>query len=106
MAYEDHWLPGFNFNVEEMGREGQHLGDARDLPHARPGSRGVRGCDRGEARQPVHDPQPHARGEAAPGGGLVRTMRSIGSIITRRTSFRLREVFCLMGKAIPSRRCF
>jgi hypothetical protein len=23
MAYEDHWLPGFNFNVEEGDAEGQ-----------------------------------------------------------------------------------
>jgi len=24
MAYEDHWLPGFNFNVEEWDAEGLH----------------------------------------------------------------------------------
>jgi hypothetical protein len=23
MAYQDHWLPGFNFNVEEWGEKGQ-----------------------------------------------------------------------------------
>jgi hypothetical protein len=23
MAYEDHWVPGFNFNVEEWDAEGQ-----------------------------------------------------------------------------------
>jgi len=23
MAYEDHWLPGFNFNVEEWSADGQ-----------------------------------------------------------------------------------
>jgi hypothetical protein len=23
MAYENHWLPGFNFNVEEWDAEGQ-----------------------------------------------------------------------------------
>jgi hypothetical protein len=24
MAYEDHWLPGFNFNVEEWDDKGLH----------------------------------------------------------------------------------
>jgi hypothetical protein len=48
---KDHWLPGFNFNVEEWF-EGA---DAGDLPHDRPVPRGVRGCDRREASRPVHD---------------------------------------------------
>jgi hypothetical protein len=38
MAYENHWLPGFNFNVEEWF-EGGPLRDAGDLPHARTGPR-------------------------------------------------------------------
>jgi hypothetical protein len=47
--------------------------DARgEAPHARPGPRRVRGRDRGEARRPLHDTQPHARGAAAPGRRLVR----------------------------------
>jgi hypothetical protein len=37
MAYENHWLPGFNFNVEEWDAKGQTLRDAGDLPHARHG---------------------------------------------------------------------
>ena len=38
MAYEDHWLPGFNFNVEEWDAEGLHyetLAICRSLALAR-----------------------------------------------------------------------
>jgi hypothetical protein len=71
---EDHWLPGFNFNFEEWSEGDRYETlaiDARYQPHARSGPRRIRGCDRPEARRPVHDLQPHARGEAPPGGRLV-----------------------------------
>jgi len=29
MAYENHWLPGFNFNVEEWDAKGLHCENAR-----------------------------------------------------------------------------
>ncbi len=64
---QDYWLSGFNFNVEAWDEKGLTSGD---LSHARPGSRSVQGCDRGEARRPVHDPQPDSRRAAAPGGRL------------------------------------
>jgi len=38
MAYENHWLPGFNFNVEEWDAEGLHyetLAICRSLALAR-----------------------------------------------------------------------
>ena len=38
MAYENHWLPGFNFNVEEWDAKGLHyetLAICRSLEHAR-----------------------------------------------------------------------
>jgi hypothetical protein len=38
MAYENHWLPGFNFNVEEWDAKGQTyetLAICRTLAHAR-----------------------------------------------------------------------
>jgi hypothetical protein len=38
MAYENHWLPGFNFNVEEWDAKGQTyetLAICRSLEHAR-----------------------------------------------------------------------
>ncbi len=31
---QDHWLPGFNFNVEEWDAEGRTYEDAGDLPLA------------------------------------------------------------------------
>jgi hypothetical protein len=46
---------GFNFNVEEWDA------DTGDLPHARPGTRRLRGCDRGEANRPVYDPEEDSR---------------------------------------------
>ncbi len=70
MAYENHWLPGFNFNVEEWDAAGQNyetLAICRSLALARR----VRSYGRGEPRRPLHDPQQDARGEAAPGGRLV-----------------------------------
>jgi hypothetical protein len=42
MAYENHWLPGFNFNVEEWFEGDSYV--AGDLPHARSGSRRIRRC--------------------------------------------------------------
>jgi len=71
MAYENHWLPGFNFNVEESDAKGdtyETLAICRTLALARAG---LRGRGQREARRPLHDPQPDARGEAAPGGRLV-----------------------------------
>jgi hypothetical protein len=65
----DHWLPGFNFNGMVRRRP---LRDAGDLPLARAGPRRLRGCDCRKARRPVFDPPTHPRGEAAPGGRLVR----------------------------------
>jgi hypothetical protein len=56
MAQENHWLPGFNFNVEEWDAEGQTcetLAICRTLALARR----VGGSDRGEARRPLHDPR-------------------------------------------------
>ena len=32
MAQEDHWLPRFNFNVEEWDAEGLHYETLTDLP--------------------------------------------------------------------------
>jgi hypothetical protein len=62
----DHWLPGFNFNVEEWF-EGDHyetLAICRtlDLVYAAFEVAVER------TRQPVHDPQPDARSAAAPSG--------------------------------------
>jgi hypothetical protein len=66
----DHWLPGFNFNVEEWfeGDQYETLAICRSLELARAV---FAGRDRGEARRLVHDPPPHPRREAAPGGRLV-----------------------------------
>jgi len=61
MPQDDRWLPGFNFNVEEW-LEGDRYETLAICRIARPGPRGTRGCDRREARRPVHDPQPHAGG--------------------------------------------
>jgi hypothetical protein len=66
MAYENHWLPGFNFNVKEWDAKGktyETLAICRTLAQAR----AVFDL-RGEARRPFHDPQPDAGDEAAPRG--------------------------------------
>jgi len=67
---QDHWLPGFNYNVEEWDAK-PALRDAGDLPQACVCARRLQDRGRGEALGPVHDPQPHPRGEAASGGELV-----------------------------------
>ena len=59
---QDHWLPGFNFNVEEWDAKGltyETLAICRTLGLAR------------AAFAAAVDPQPHEHLEAAPGGGLV-----------------------------------
>jgi hypothetical protein len=48
MAYENHWLPGFNFNVEEWDAKGQTYETLAICRSARLRPRRVRG--RGEAR--------------------------------------------------------
>jgi hypothetical protein len=78
MAQEDHWLPGFNFNVEEWDAKGQIYETLAICRHPRPSPRLVRSRDRGEGRRPLHDPQPDARLEAALGGGLVTATCTIG----------------------------
>ena len=58
MAQEDHWLPGFNFNVEEWDAKGdtyETLAICRTLTLAR-AAFAVAINDR-----PVHDPPAHAR---------------------------------------------
>jgi hypothetical protein len=62
---QDHWLPGFNFNVEEWDAKGLHyetLAICGTSPRPAPPS---------QLRRHVHDPAAHPRGEAAPGGRLV-----------------------------------
>jgi len=64
MAYENHWLPGFSFNVEEWDAKGEThetLAICRTLELACAGAHG-------EARRLVHDPQPHARRAASAKG--------------------------------------
>jgi hypothetical protein len=62
-----------------MGRRGAALRDAGDLPLTRTRPRRVRGCDRGEARRPVHDQEQDAGGAAAPKGRLVRALAAIAA---------------------------
>jgi hypothetical protein len=52
---QDHWLPGFNFNVEESFADDRHetLAICRSLEA---GPRRIRNLDREEARRQVHDP--------------------------------------------------
>ena len=78
MAYENHWLPGFNFNVEEWfaGDRYETLAICRTLALARAA---FRGCDRGEARRQVHDQKPDAGGDAPSGRRLVSVSVSGGS---------------------------
>ena len=64
---QDHWLPGFNFNLEEWEAEGAALRDSGGLPLARPGPRRVRGRGRRETRRSVHDPQLDTGSGAPPG---------------------------------------
>jgi hypothetical protein len=71
MAQENHWLPGFNFNVEEWDAKGQTYGDAGDPPLARTGPRRIQGRGRREASRSVHDQEQATDGEAASGGRLV-----------------------------------
>jgi hypothetical protein len=47
---QDHWLSGFNYNVEEW---------FEDLTTAHPRPRRVQGGGRGRAIRLFHDPQPH-----------------------------------------------
>jgi hypothetical protein len=64
---QDHWLPGFNFNIEEWF-EGDHyetLAIFRTLALARAA---FRGCGRREAGLPAHDPEQNTGGEAPPAG--------------------------------------
>jgi hypothetical protein len=64
---QDHWLPGFDFNVEEWDAKGLHhetLAICRSLALAR-------ATFEAEARRSLHDPQPNARRKAAPGRRLV-----------------------------------
>jgi len=72
----DHWLPGFNFNVEEWDEKG---------------TRRVQGGRFGEAIRALHDPQSHPRREATPRRRLVmpvaRTARCRGSISPRASRF-------------------
>jgi hypothetical protein len=49
MAYENHWLPAFNFNVEERDTSGQNYETLAICRTLAPGPRHVRGCDREEA---------------------------------------------------------
>ena len=58
---QDHWLPGFNFNVEEWDAKGltyETLAICRSRALARAA---FAAANRREARRPIHDPQPHAR---------------------------------------------
>jgi len=68
---QDHWLPGFNFNVEEWfeGDRCETLAICRSLAVGR----AVFACGRGKARRPVHGQELEAGSEAPPGGRLVRT---------------------------------
>jgi hypothetical protein len=65
MAYENHWLPGFNFNVEVWldGDCYETLAICRTLALARAAF--------AEKPEALHDPPAHPRREAAPGGRLV-----------------------------------
>jgi hypothetical protein len=91
-----------------VGRRRAELRDAGDLPHARPGPRRVRR----EARWPVHDPQANPRGEAPPGGRLVRAgpprgrpHRALPAVAGQgpagRPGSRLRWAFVFAGKRRP-----
>jgi hypothetical protein len=56
MAYEDHWLPGFNFNVEEWDEKGLHyetLAICRTLALARAA---FAAAIAEKPARPVHDP--------------------------------------------------
>jgi hypothetical protein len=70
MGSESHWLPGFNFNVEEWSD-----GDRYETPaicrtlEIRP--RRLQGRGRREAQRPLHDPPPPPHRDAAPGRRLV-----------------------------------
>jgi len=44
MAYENHWLPGFNFNVEEWDAKRQTYETLAIRRTPRPGPRSVRSC--------------------------------------------------------------
>jgi hypothetical protein len=70
---EDHWLPDFNFNVEEWfeGDRYEALAICRSLALARAAFAAV---GRGEARRPLHDPQPNADRAASPTGRLVSVL--------------------------------
>jgi hypothetical protein len=70
-------LGGNTSSRHDCGCLGLHY-ETLAICRSRLGSRRIRGCDRREARRPVHDPQSHARGEAAPGGRLVRFGRRPG----------------------------
>jgi hypothetical protein len=71
MMPQDHWLPGFNFNVEEWleGDRYKTLAICHTLALARAA---FTVAVEEKPHWPVHDPQPDARSEAAPGGPLVR----------------------------------
>jgi hypothetical protein len=62
---QDHWLPGFNFNVEEWfeGDRYETLAICHTLALARAAFEVAIAV---EARGPIHDPQPDARSAAAP----------------------------------------
>jgi hypothetical protein len=69
----DHWLPGFNFNVEEWDAEGQDyetLAICRTLALAAPRSR-----LRSRRSRPVHDPP-----EQDTGGGTAPRRRLVAPV--------------------------
>jgi hypothetical protein len=80
MAYENHWLPGFNFMSKNGSRATatRRWRSAARSPWPAPRSR-----LRGEARWPVHDPQPDARGEAAPAGRGDLCRGDLDSVLVR-----------------------
>jgi hypothetical protein len=67
---QDHWLHGFNYNVEEWfeGDRYETLAICRQLAHARAV---FKEAVAEKPAGPLHDAQPHPRRETAPGGRLV-----------------------------------
>jgi hypothetical protein len=90
---QDHWLHGFNYNIEEWDADGLHcetLAICRQLAYAR-------GCRR-EARRQVHDPQPHPaahlNGQPSAEGTAAIAKTCSGRLDALRTAFGTKLTVC------------
>jgi hypothetical protein len=64
---QDHWLPGFNFNVEKWDATGQNYETLAICRWRRAFAAAIAEKTAGR----FHDPEPHAGGAATLGGRLV-----------------------------------